>query len=206
MSEDILKEIMEKIQDGSISWTDDAIRYGIEKSRADTIKEVLDKLDDFVYYQRECQYCGQAWQSLHCPHDGVQKGCPNCKRKGIVSLTNCTCNFVASIEEIKATLIHSPQHTDTENQSGDDQPSQDMKLAHNPADIHSQDDRKSNLRSRVGASPDTSKSKPSDGQGLGTVKSSSSADNSVVGSEWSEGEDLFPNWKASLNKKRKHTR
>ena len=30
-----------------------------------------------LYYARTCTHCGAAWFSLHCPHDGVQRPCPN---------------------------------------------------------------------------------------------------------------------------------
>jgi hypothetical protein len=29
-----------------------------------------------LYYRRLCGMCGHFYFSLHCPHDGVQRGCP----------------------------------------------------------------------------------------------------------------------------------
>lgn len=42
--------------------------------------------DNFIdgeswHYLRKCVHCGEEWYSLHCPHDGFQGYCPNCKER-----------------------------------------------------------------------------------------------------------------------------
>lgn len=31
------------------------------------------------HYLRRCKNCGCIWYSLHCPHDGHQHPCPECR-------------------------------------------------------------------------------------------------------------------------------
>jgi predicted RNA-binding Zn-ribbon protein involved in translation (DUF1610 family) len=31
-----------------------------------------------THYTRTCEVCASTWESLHCPHDGIQNPCPSC--------------------------------------------------------------------------------------------------------------------------------
>lgn len=35
-------------------------------------------VEDSWHYKRTCEFCGEVWWGLHCPHDGVQNPCPRC--------------------------------------------------------------------------------------------------------------------------------
>lgn len=39
----------------------------------------MDLTEDSWHHLRECQACGKWWWGLHCPHDGYQNPCPDCK-------------------------------------------------------------------------------------------------------------------------------
>lgn len=34
-------------------------------------------IEESWHYRRTCPICGAVWWSLHCPHDGYQRPCPN---------------------------------------------------------------------------------------------------------------------------------
>ncbi len=34
--------------------------------------------DELTHFLRTCAACGNQWDGLHCPHDGVQNPCPGC--------------------------------------------------------------------------------------------------------------------------------
>ncbi len=34
-----------------------------------------------LHYLRTCIYCGEEWDSLHCPHSGYQNPCPECNTR-----------------------------------------------------------------------------------------------------------------------------
>jgi len=36
------------------------------------------------HYVRKCEFCGYSWHGLHCPHDGYQNPCPECKKTPII--------------------------------------------------------------------------------------------------------------------------
>lgn len=60
----------------------------------------LDKLEDYYHHQLVCQFCGETWWGLHCPHDGYQNPCPNCDVPPIPIKGNCKCELVAPISKI----------------------------------------------------------------------------------------------------------
>lgn len=37
--------------------------------------------EESCHYYRTCEYCGESWWGLHCPHDGYQNPCPHCKKR-----------------------------------------------------------------------------------------------------------------------------
>lgn len=37
--------------------------------------------DEPWLFLRRCQFCNKTWYGLHCPHDGMQNVCPNCRVK-----------------------------------------------------------------------------------------------------------------------------
>lgn len=37
-----------------------------------------------THYHRVCEYCGESWAGLHCPHDGYQNPCPHCGERPTV--------------------------------------------------------------------------------------------------------------------------
>lgn len=50
-----------------------------------------DEWDAFPWhYLRECRVCGFRWGSLHCPHDGTQRRCPECHVRPQSVDENCT--------------------------------------------------------------------------------------------------------------------
>ena len=36
------------------------------------------------HYRRTCEFCGNRWWGLHCPHDGHQNPCPLCDKRPTV--------------------------------------------------------------------------------------------------------------------------
>lgn len=48
------------------------------------------------HYTRTCQWCMTVWGGLHCPHDGFQHECPNCRRRPDIMPEppeGCDCQF-----------------------------------------------------------------------------------------------------------------
>lgn len=37
-----------------------------------------DPEQESIHFTRTCRLCGFVWGSNHCPHDGVQRSCPEC--------------------------------------------------------------------------------------------------------------------------------
>jgi len=41
--------------------------------------EVDEPSEEATHFKRTCKSCGANWWGLHCPHDGYQNPCPECK-------------------------------------------------------------------------------------------------------------------------------
>lgn len=37
--------------------------------------------EEATHWWRTCEWCGTEWWSLHCPHDGAQGRCPECRKR-----------------------------------------------------------------------------------------------------------------------------
>lgn len=59
--------------------------------------------EESFHYLRACLQCGHRWYALHCPHDRVQKPCPEC---GLVPKPK-----EGTFRFIDAKLIYSPTDT-----------------------------------------------------------------------------------------------
>lgn len=55
-------------------------------------------VEDFYHHQLVCQFCGETWWGLHCPHDGYQNPCPNCDVPPTPLKGNCTCELVMPVK------------------------------------------------------------------------------------------------------------
>lgn len=42
-----------------------------------------DRTDEDGLYQRTCEFCGNKWLALHCPHESIQNPCSECKKRPI---------------------------------------------------------------------------------------------------------------------------
>ena len=51
--------------------------------------------EELWHFKRTCEYCGYQWGGLHCPHDGYQNPCPECKKRPTVIHIDdvCDCEF-----------------------------------------------------------------------------------------------------------------
>jgi hypothetical protein len=81
---EIAKEYPFTVNMGTV---DDRVIIGAAECTCEFDRDPDDPPDEEPWhYRRECVYCSKKWWSLHCPHDGVQKPCPHCKRKQPVFL------------------------------------------------------------------------------------------------------------------------
>ncbi len=64
--------------------------------------EAIELIEDEVYYYRCCHKCGRVWQSLHCPHDGVQGTCPDCNTRALsFPEKECNCEFLMEVPKVQ---------------------------------------------------------------------------------------------------------
>lgn len=64
-----------------------------------------DTIRDYTHYHRTCQRCGKNWWGLHCPHDGYQNPCPECKAMPVVVNAHyCDCEFVVPVPELESLI------------------------------------------------------------------------------------------------------
>jgi len=82
----------------------DAIKALITTHSNQVQRELLDRLEEErMYNQRTCLGCGYNWWGLHCPHDGYQNPCPNCKLTPKQVVTgNCECELVVPLDSLQA--------------------------------------------------------------------------------------------------------
>lgn len=84
-----------------------------------SIRSILE--DNTTHYERTCNFCGNTWLGLHCPHDGYQNPCPNCDRKPpVIDYFDCKCVGVTDIEEASAQLLQLLESKAETYEDGDD--------------------------------------------------------------------------------------
>jgi hypothetical protein len=97
-----LEEELEELLFGEHDDEHKAIDEAIAKIRQHMLSEAMEMTEDYTHFHRTCQNCGKNWWGLHCPHDGYQNPCPECKTKPTaVNQEHCDCEFVAPVDEIR---------------------------------------------------------------------------------------------------------